>query len=118
MQEDDPWITQYVRYLVDRYFGPCGLVDDAINELRKLPKNLSRMLGKDEDFWRQYLSDPNKPPTRLNLIEGAVSFVGENALRLSEEHGRDVCYYLNLALDKEEMTNWLAGYLRAMVRIP
>ncbi|MEM0461824.1 MAG: hypothetical protein QXH32_02120 [Candidatus Caldarchaeum sp.] len=118
MQENDPWITEYVKWLVERYFGPCGLVEDALKELRNLPKRLSRILGCDEETWREYLSDENKAPTKLNLIEGAVKYVGEKALYNSEKHGRDLCHYLNLALDNEEMTRWLSGYLEDLSDLP
>ncbi|BAJ50609.1 hypothetical protein CSUB_C0751 [Candidatus Caldarchaeum subterraneum] len=110
MQENTPWITEYIKHLVEKYFGPCGLVEDALKELRNLPKNLSKRLGCDEHFWQQYLSDPNNASQKLNAIEGAVNYVGERAHSLSEQHDKDLCYYLNLTLDKQEMTNWLLDY--------
>lgn len=72
MQENTPWITEYIKHLVEKYFGPCGLVEDALKELRNLPKNLSKRLGCDEHFWQQYLSDPNNASQKLNAIEGPL----------------------------------------------
>ncbi|MEM4290358.1 MAG: hypothetical protein QXH32_05965 [Candidatus Caldarchaeum sp.] len=115
MQENTPWITEYIKHLVERYFGPCGLVEDALKELRSLPKNLSKRLGCDEHFWQQYLSDPNSAIRKLNSIEGAVNYVGESAQKLQQKHGRDLCYYLNLALDNENMTSYLVGFIEGFI---
>ncbi|GBC70400.1 hypothetical protein HRbin02_00167 [Candidatus Calditenuaceae archaeon HR02] len=114
MQDNSPWITDYIKLLVEKYFGPCGLVKDALKELRNLPKSLSRRLGCDVQTWQEYLSDLSKAPTRLNLIEGAVKFVGEKALRDSEKYGKDLRYYLNRALDEEHMTNFISRFIEEM----
>jgi len=110
----EPWMDEYTLYLVEKYFGQCGLVEDACRELRNLPRGLMARLGRDEAFWRQYLSRVDAAPRKLNLISGAVEKVGEQALANEKRHGRTLCYYLTKALEDEQMTEWIAGYLREM----
>jgi hypothetical protein len=109
----EPWIDSYTAYLVEKYFGKCGLADDALKELRNLPRGLARRLGRDESFWRQYLSREDAVTRRLNLVWGAVEKVGEQVLSNEKKHGKPFCKYLERALDQEQMTNWIASFLRA-----
>lgn len=111
----EPWMDDYALYLVEKYFGRCGLVEDACKELRNLPRGLMARLGRNEAFWRQYLSREDAAPRRLNLIWGAVEKVGEQALANEKRHGKSLCYYLMKALEEEQMTEWIAGFLRGMV---
>jgi len=68
----EPWMDEYTLYLVEKYFGQCGLVEDACRELRNLPRGLMARLDRDEAFWRQYLSRMDAAPRKLNLISGAA----------------------------------------------
>jgi len=111
----EPWMDKYIPNLVKRYFEQCGMVEDACRELRNLPRRLTTKLGRDETFWRQYLSKRDAAPRRLNLIRGAVEKVGEQALANEREHGRSLCYYLRRALEEEQMTKWIVGYLRGII---
>jgi len=114
---EEPWIDRRIVALVDRYFGKCGLAEDALKELRSLPRGLARRIGGDESFWRQYLSREDAATRRLKLITGAIKKVGEQALRNEKEKGTSFCKYIDRALDKEQMTNWIASFLRAMVHL-
>jgi hypothetical protein len=112
---EEPWIDRRIVALVDRYFGKCGLADDALKELKGLPRGLARRIGGDESFWRQYLSREDAATRRLNLITGAIEKVGEQALRNERDYGTPFCKSLERALDREHMTNWIASFLRMMV---
>jgi homogentisate 1,2-dioxygenase len=109
----EAWIDSYTAYLVEKYFGKCGLVEDALKELRNLPRGLARRLGREESFWRQYLSRDDAATRRLNLLWGAVEKVGKQALANERKHSIPFCKYLERALDQEEMTNWISSLLRA-----
>jgi hypothetical protein len=114
---EEPWIDKYIILVVDRYFGKCGLAEDALKELRSLPRGLARRIGGDESFWRQYLSREDAATRRLNLITGAIKMVGERALKNERDHGTPLCKSLERALDREHMTNWIASFLRMMVHL-
>jgi hypothetical protein len=114
---EEPWIDRRIVALIDGYFGKCGLAEDALKELRSLPRGLARRIGGDESFWRQYLSREDAATRRLKLITGAIKKVGEQALRNEKEKGTSFCKYIERALDREQMTNWIASFLRAMVHL-
>jgi hypothetical protein len=115
MESGGAWIDKHIVTLVDRYFGKCGLAEDALKELKSLPRGLARKIGGDESFWRQYISREDAATKRLNLIWGAVEKVGEQALANETKYGTSSCKYLERALNQEQMTNWIASLLRAMV---
>ena len=112
---EESWIDKYIILVVDRYFGKCGLAEDALKELRSLPRGLARRICGDESFWRQYLSREDAATRRLKLITGAIEKVGEQALRNERDHRTPFCKSLERALDREHMTNWIASFLRMMV---
>jgi len=115
VSEDPPWIDNYVRYLVEKYFGQCGFQEDAFKELKSLPTFLSRKIGGEPQNWINHLSDSNQAARRLNLISGAVEYAVEKALSQSKRTGIPFCKYLENALYKKWMSNWIAGYLKGMI---
>ena len=114
---EESWIDRHIVALVDRYFGKCGLAEDALKELRCLARGLARRIGGGESFWRQYLSREDAATRRLKLITGAIKMVGERAWKNEGDHGTHFCKSLERALDQEHMTNRIASFLRMMVHL-
>jgi len=43
---EESWIDKYIILVVDRYFGKCGLAEDALKELMGLPRRFG-----EENRW-------------------------------------------------------------------
>lgn len=107
-------MSEWVKVLIARYFGECGLEDIAYKHLEELPERLARHLGKSPEFWRNELLNENSSINRLNLIEGAVKWVCKRAEANSRKFGRDICDYLRKALIEGHISNWISKYLKIL----
>jgi len=117
VSEDQPWIDEYVKYLVERYFGQCGLQEYAFEELKGLPSTLSQKFGREPQYWVNCLADMKKAARHPNLVSAAVKQAGERVLYLSKKTGEPLCKYLEMALNGKWMSKWIVGYIQGMVEL-
>jgi hypothetical protein len=100
---------------IRKHYGPCWLDANLIQYLEELPRQLHLRLGKEEEFWREELDNPQSKIHALDLINGGIRYAVEVARHNSEETHTNICHYLRESIEKDWILNWLAQYIRGML---
>jgi len=108
-------IPTWAKRLIEEHYGTCGLREEALKLVERLPVRMSLELGKSEEFWRKELEDPTSKINKLDLLWGAIMYAVNKAKADSQRTGRDVCEYLELSIKEDWIGNYLIGYVKAML---
>ncbi|MEM1950001.1 MAG: hypothetical protein QXO30_05735 [Candidatus Caldarchaeum sp.] len=103
-------VSGWAEDLLERYFGQCGLLEEARKQIEGLPRELSERLGRDVSFWENVLSNPGS-----NLLEWAIEKVVRQAEENERRFGKSLCHYLVEALYNHSIANWIAGYVSFVI---
>ena len=84
------YLSGWAKYLLEKYFDPCGLRELLIEELEnEFPRQLAKVTGRTENYWRNILSKPG-----FKMVDAGLEFAVELAKDRSEKFDKSFCEYL------------------------
>ena len=102
------YLSEWAKYLLEKYFDPCGLKELLIEELEnELPRQLAKVTGRTENYWRNILSKPG-----FKMVDAGLEFAVELAKDRSEKFDKSFCEYLSNMVLKGSIVKYIVNYIK------